>query len=218
MKEANKKSKKKVLLTYLILAACLLVIAAITVTVIFTVGHKSPDLSVDKPPIENPDDEDKPNQPNQPNQGDNDDDNKPTDVETGYKIPVNSAQVSTRFEFALSDVSQYRVHQGIDFEGTAGDSVYAALDGTVTGVAANHIIGESYVTITHADGISTTYRYIDVKDGLKVGDKVKRGDVIGTISAASAGYEFNQGAHLHFEMKQNGKNVDPEIYLDLVEK
>ncbi len=214
MKEENRKNKKKILLTYLILAACLLVIAAITVTVIFTVDRK-PDLSINNPnDIVKPDDSN-----NNDNEEDNDnDDNKPTDVETGYKIPVENAVVTTKYEFAHNEtLGQYRVHQGIDFEGKAGDSVCAVLDGTITEVVTDSTIGENYVTISHANGVTSTYKYINAKDGLKAGNTVKRGENIGTIAAAG-GYEMKQGEHLHFEMSVNGKSADPETYLDLVEK
>ncbi len=214
MKEENRKNKKKILLTYLILAACLLVIAAITVTVIFTVDRK-PDLSINNPnDIVKPDDSN-----NNDNEEDNDnDDNKPTDVETGYKIPVENAVVTTKYEFAHNEtLGQYRVHQGIDFEGKAGDSVCAVLDGTITEVVTDSTIGENYVTISHANGVTSTYKYINAKDGLKAGNTVKRGENIGTIAAAG-GYELKQGEHLHFEMSVNGKSADPETYLDLVEK
>lgn len=214
MKEEKKKSKKKVLLTYLMLAVCLLIIAAVTVTVIFTV-NRNPDLSIDNPnQTETPNDGNKEPDNNPGNEGPN----TPTDVETGYKIPVSSAVVTTRYEFAHNDtVGQYRVHTGIDFEGNAGDAVCAVLGGTVTKIVTGDKIGENYITISHADGVTSTYKYVEAKSGLKAGDTVTRGEIIGNITAAS-GYEINQGAHLHFEMNVNGKSADPEIYLDLVEK
>lgn len=220
MEKENKKSKKKILLTYLILAACLLVIAAITVTVVLTV-NRNPDLSIDNPnQNQTPDDDKNNDNDNQGGAGDDKpgDDTPTTTPETGYKIPVDSAVVTTRYEFALNEtIEQYRVHQGIDFEGSVGDSVFAVLDGTVTQVVTDSKIGENYVTISHADGVTSTYKYIEAKEGLKAGDSVKRGDVIGTIATAS-GYEMKQKDHLHFEMSVNGKSADPETYLDLVEK
>ena len=98
-----------------------------------------------------------------------------------------------------------------------GGEVCAVLAGTVTKVVTDHILGENYVTITHANNMTTTYKYITAKEGLKEGDTVKRGDVIGTIAAAS-GMEMKQGEHLHFEITVNGKLADPNIYLDIIEK
>ena len=240
MKEENQKSKKKILLTYLILAACLLVIAAITITVIFTVKRDVGDLNTNTPQIQQPDDtneadgkdkdKDKENDnkdddkeddnKGNDNEGDSSDgnDDAPTVSDSGYKIPVKNAVVSTAYEIAHNTTTnQIRVHQGLDFIGTAGDEVYAIADGTVTKLVTNSKIGENYVTITHADGMTSTYKYIDVLEGLEVGSTVERGEILGAIAAAN-GYEIHEGDHLHFEINVNGKNVDPQIYLDLVEK
>ena len=222
MKEENKKSKKKVLLTYLILALCLLVIAGVTVTVILTVGRSGNDNFIDDGQQTvtpgNGDEID-----NKPGNGEKPDDNKPDDDKptvnpTTMAMPVASGDVTSKYDF-MYDVTldRYCVHQGMDFEGAAGTNVCAVLDGTVTDVVTNHIIGENYVTLTHADGMTTTYKYIDAKANLKKGDTVKRGDVIGTIAQA-AGYETEQGEHLHFEIKINGKTADPDVYLDIAEK
>ncbi|MEL7340558.1 MAG: M23 family metallopeptidase, partial [Bacteroidota bacterium] len=46
---------------------------------------------------------------------------------------------------------------------------------------------------------------------VKVGDKIEKGDKIGEVG--STGYSF--GPHLHYEVRKNGKAVDPEDYLGL---
>ena len=220
MKEENKKSKKKILLTYLILAACLLVIAAITVTVIFTVNRNPNDNIIDN---NRPDDGNQGgnNGGNQGgNNGDNDDnqDDKSTISPDSYILPVETASITTRYDF-VHDVTldRYKVHTGMDFEGKAGTEVCAVQDGTVIDIVTDHIIGENYVTVSHANGVTSTYKYIEAKEGLKKGDSVKRGDVLGKIAPA-AGVEMKQGDHLHFEMSVNGKPADPDVYLDISEK
>lgn len=217
MKEENKKSKKKILLTYLILAACLLVIAAITVTVIFTVNRNPSDNIIDN----NRPDDDNQGGNNGGNQGGNNDDNqddKPTISPDSYILPVETASITTRYDF-VHDVTldRYKVHTGMDFEGKAGTEVCAVQDGTVIDIVTDHIIGENYVTVSHANGVTSTYKYIEAKEGLKKGDSVKRGDVLGKIAPA-AGVEMKQGDHLHFEMSVNGKPADPDVYLDISEK
>lgn len=225
MKDENKKSKKKVLLYYLILAACLLVIAAVTVTVIFTVKGNNSDITLENPGnsgTENPgnsgnkpDDTQKPDDKEPENPDDKD---KPTSSSTEFALPVKTTAVTSKYEFVYDQtLDRYCVHQGMDFEGKAGDEVCAVLDGTVSKVVTDHLLSENYVTITHANGISTTYKYIDAKSGLKEGDAVKKGDVIGTIAVAG-GMEMKQGEHLHFEVKVNGKTADPDVYLDILEK
>lgn len=220
MKEQNKKSKKKILLYYLILAACLLVIAAVTVTLIFTVGKRNDNVLDNNPGINKPDDGNNPGgDDNNPGGDDNKpDDDKPTGGDNEFGLPIANATVTTSYEFSYdTTLDRYCVHQGMDFQAKAGDEVCAVLAGTVTKVVTDHILGENYVTITHANNMTTTYKYIAAKEGLKEGDTVKRGDVIGTIAAAS-GMEMKQGDHLHFEITVNGKLADPNIYLDIIEK
>ena len=218
----GKKSKKKVLLYYLILAACLLVIAAVTVTLVFTVGKRN--NLTDGPQIEKPntDDNKDPNDGKTPDDGKNDDDkkpdNKPTNSDDSWGLPLESASITCGYEFTFDKtLIRYAVHQGMDFEANAGDNVLAARAGTVTAVVTDNILNENYVTITHSDGVTSTYKYIVAKEGLQVGDTVKRGDIIGTVAEAG-GMEMNDGAHLHFEIRVNGRTVDPDTYLDVVKK
>lgn len=222
--EKEKKSKKKVLLYYLILAACLLVIAAVTVTLVLTLGPKSPsDLIDNKPNVNTPDDtNNKPDDTNKPGDTnkdpDKDPDNKPTATTGVFGLPMQSAPVSAGYEFRYDEtLDRYCVHQGMDFEAAAGTDVCAVLEGTVAEVVTDHIIGENYVKIKHANGMTSTYKYIDAKSGLKVGDSVNCGDVIGKIAQAN-GMEMKQGEHLHLEISVNGKNADPDVYLEIVEK
>jgi murein DD-endopeptidase MepM/ murein hydrolase activator NlpD len=61
------------------------------------------------------------------------------------------------------------------------------------------------------------YRFVSETEGMKVGDKVEKGDVIATVAEAT-GEEYKDGAHLHFEVWKDGVNVDPASYLPLEEK
>ena len=211
--QEKKKSKKKILLSYLILAVCLLVIAAVTVSVVFTVNRNGgSDITIDKPDVP-----DNPNEPDKPDEPDN-----PVNTATEFILPTSNASLSKSYEeLCHTDADQYRAHMGIDFAGTAGDNVCAVLDGEVTAIIEN-VSPDNYteggvITLKHANGITTTYRYIDTAANLKIGDKVNRGAVIGTIAKA-CGNEASFGDHLHFELMVNGDWADPVTYLDIIEK
>ena len=73
------------------------------------------------------------------------------------------------------------------------------------------------IVVNHGDGLKSVYRFVDEAEGLKVGDSVARGEVIATVAEAN-GNEYKDGAHLHFEIRENGVNVDPTKYLTLEEK
>lgn len=108
-----------------------------------------------------------------------------------------------------------KMHNGVDLIGNGTtDYIVAFADGTVKSML-NTCSGKipsqgNYVTIDHGNGIQTVYYHM--KKGtvkVNVGQKVKRGDVLGYMG--NTGNSF--GAHLHFGIKINGTWVDPEPYL-----
>lgn len=227
MSEEKKTRKKKLLFRYLILAACILVVAAVTVTVVFAANDWfRSDITLDnvnKPTA--PDDTKDPDDPVSPVEPDNPDDgnkpaepDKPTVTETTFALPVSNMNVINVFDFG-KDVSlgHWHFHTGLDMAASAGSAVVACLDGTVDEVVIDDKLDGTTVTIQHENGLKTVYSYIDIKEGLKKGDKIKRGEQIGTVSEPE-GAEFKQEAHLHFEVIENGEKKDPAIFLDIAEK
>ena len=209
--EAPAKSRRKTVY-YIILAACALVlITAITLTVVFVT--KDDGVSIEQP--ENPDDgkdDEKPDDPEEPDQ--------PSDTEPVFSLPVQSATLGTTYTFWHNQtLNRYCLHTGIDFKAEAGTQVTAAYAGTVESITDTLLEGGK-VVIDHGNGLKTEYASIDVASGLKVGDAVTMGQAIGTVSAAAdaMGNEFAEGSHLHFEVLENGESIDPAAYLDYDEK
>ena len=210
--EGTVKVKRKSIY-YIIIAACALVLAAaIALTVIFvTMDNKTIDKPDDPSGTEEPDDNEDPDD-NEPDE--------PSDVEVVLSLPVQDATIGTTYTFWYnSTLNRYNLHQGIDFKADAGTEVTAAYAGTVESISDTLLEGGK-VVIDHGNGLMTEYASIDVFADLKVGDRVEQGDLIGTVSAAAdaMGNEYNEGAHLHFAVSENGKNIDPSTYLDLDEK
>lgn len=99
----------------------------------------------------------------------------------------------------------YKMHTGVDIAGAGcnGKNVVAAANGKV--ITAGWISGYGYtVMIDHGGGIVTLYAHSQ-KLLVKKGDTVKAGDVI--MLVGSTGYAT--GPHLHFEVRVNGKYVNP---------
>ena len=90
-------------------------------------------------------------------------------------------------------------------------------DGVIESVYTSDVLVGTQIVVDHGNGLKTVYEFVTAKEGLKAGDSVKKGDVIATVAEAT-GKEYKDGAHLHFEVLENGKTVDPAGYLTLEEK
>jgi len=102
-----------------------------------------------------------------------------------------------------------RMHEGVDFKADKGDPVYATGDGTIIYAGWQGGFG-NYIRIDHGDKIESAYAHLSrFESSLRVGKKVKRGDIIGY--AGSTG--LSAGPHLHYEIHVDGRSVDPLQYL-----
>ena len=219
----NQKNNKKRLLTYyLILGACILLIAAVTVTVIFAVRGNDNSFEIDNgggDVVDGGDQND--DDDNDDVNDDNDDDDEPSDdVSSAYEFiaPVAELDIINDYTFYYNKTLDcYHYHTGLDMAAEAGTQVLACVDGTVESITVGDILDGTKIVLSHADGVKTSYYFIDAAEGLEVGDTVKRGDVIGTV-AEPVGSEYKEGAHLHFEVTKNGELADPNDYLDIAEK
>jgi len=126
-------------------------------------------------------------------------------------LPVGNARISSPYGPRTHPVTGEvgKVHTGTDFAVPQGTSIHAADSGTV--LVAEWWSGYGYcVIIDHGGGMWTLYGHIR-EGGLKVkaGESVKRGQVI----AESGSTGRSTGPHLHFEVRIDGKAVDPMPYL-----
>ena len=208
-KQKTQPTKKRILTYYLILAACLLVIAAITVGVVFGV----------KPATNGPTIDAGQNQPEPPEDpGDGKDPVQDTSSKYEFIAPVKDVVVSQAHVFWHNKtLNVYRLHKGMDFQCDAGTEVVAAVDGTVKSVYVNDRLYGSMIELEHANGITTVYKFVEPNENLRAGASVNRGDVIGKIAAAT-GAENADGDHLHFEVYKDSKIEDPDTYLKLISK
>lgn len=98
-------------------------------------------------------------------------------------------------------------HSGLDIANKRGTPVFATADGKVASVRVNGGMGKM-IAIDHGFGLKTRYAHLD-KYNIKVGQRVKRGDLIGYMG--NTGY--STGPHLHYEVLMRGKPVNPYKYI-----
>ena len=100
-----------------------------------------------------------------------------------------------------------RQHQGIDLDGDTGDPVRAARSGEVILAGSRSGYGNTIV-IYHGLGYSTLYAHLS-SIAVEVGDQVTSGERIGAIGSSG----LSTGPHLHFELRVDGRAVDPSPLL-----
>lgn len=121
------------------------------------------------------------------------------------RAPVNFKYISSSFKPKRFHPVQkrWKAHRGIDYAAKTGTPVVAAGNGKVTHSTYNKFNG-NYVFIQHGNGIVTKYLHFS-KRKVKKGQRVKQGQVIGTVGATG----LASGPHLHYEFLLNGVHRNP---------
>jgi len=107
------------------------------------------------------------------------------------------------------DGESAELHPGIDFRGAKGDPVHVTADGNVVFTGRKGGYGNCII-VQHKNDFETLYghlSHIDVKEG----QSVKTGDVIGKVGSTGR----STGTHLHYEVRKNGKPINPVKFLTL---
>ena len=100
-----------------------------------------------------------------------------------------------------------KFHYGMDFTAPLGTDIYSTGDGVVERVTPSLRGYGNHVIINHGYGYKTIYAHLD-RFNVRVGQKVRRGDVIGFVGSTGA----SLAPHLHYEVELNGQKVDPSNY------
>lgn len=179
----------------IVAAASVLVVAAVvTLSIVFTMPKSEPAGGTVDPPVVD------------------------VDTEPKYVMPMTGATTGLGYAndklVYWETLEVWRTHPAIDFIGE-GD-VLAIRDGTVTDVEMHTTLDGNVVTVTHEDGYVSVYKSLGDEVKVKVGDKVKAGDKLG-VTSNSMMSELKTGAHLHLEVKKDGKPVDPSTVLPISE-
>lgn len=108
-------------------------------------------------------------------------------------------------------LEEWRAHTGVDITSDRGTPVKAVADGVVSDVRSDSYYGIT-VVVDHGNGLQSLYRNLATDETVSVNQKIKQGEVIGSIGNTAADESAEQ-AHLHFEVLKNNVSVDPMTYL-----
>ncbi|EHR70111.1 metalloendopeptidase-like membrane protein [Burkholderiales bacterium JOSHI_001] len=123
-------------------------------------------------------------------------------------VPVADVQVGSGFGFRHDPFTgRAALHTGLDFPTATGTPIQAAAGGVVLSTDYHHAYG-NLLEIDHGNGLVTRYAHTS-KIGVKVGDLVKRGQVVAEVGSTGR----STGPHLHFEVLLDSVPQNPARFL-----
>ncbi len=122
---------------------------------------------------------------------------------TGMMMPV-AGHITSNFGMRFHPVLGYtRMHAGVDIGASWGSPIRASADGVVS-FAGRHGGHGNFVRLEHGAGLGTGYGHmssIAVRDG----ERVREGQIIGYVGSTG----LSTGPHLHYEMYDHGRTINP---------
>lgn len=108
-------------------------------------------------------------------------------------------------------LGEWITHNGVDIKADKTTVVMSAAEGTVKSIKNDPRYGLT-VVIEHTNGFSSVYSNLLTAEFIVENEKVKQGQTIGTVGT-TATFEISDEPHLHFEIKKDGENLDPTLYI-----
>ena len=124
-------------------------------------------------------------------------------------MPADINSISSGFGYRRDPFNgSGTMHSGLDFRAPHGAPIHAAAAGRVSFVGVKSGYG-NVVEINHGSGMVTRYAHMS-RFNTRVGTVISAGDVIGAIGSTGR----STGPHLHFEVRINGRAVNPRPFLE----
>jgi murein DD-endopeptidase MepM/ murein hydrolase activator NlpD len=122
--------------------------------------------------------------------------------------PGDPTWLTSGYGFRIDPFTKRRTaHHGIDLAGPYGLDIHCSGEGTVTQAHVSRYGYGKEVVVDHGYGFTSRYAHLqDIH--VKVGQKLKRGEVLGTLGNTGR----STGPHLHYEIRENGRPVNPMYF------
>ncbi len=130
-------------------------------------------------------------------------------IPSGY--PLRNVHLTSGFGMRRHPVlDRSAMHGGVDMRAKRGTPVYATADGVAEWAALHKRSGlGKMIKLVHNYGFSTTYAHLDNIE-IKVGDYVRRGDLIGHTGNTG----ISSAPHLHYEVRHLHRRLDPKPFME----
>lgn len=112
-------------------------------------------------------------------------------------------------------LDHWTTHRGIDISCANGAEVHCPWNGKVEEIYEDDSLGIT-VRVSHSDGLESLYSNLRTGCPVKAGQRLNAGDLIGYVGETAVA-ECGDGAHLHFEVRKDGRSVDPAEYVTVTE-
>ena len=121
------------------------------------------------------------------------------------RTPLDAARITSGFGMRTHPIKGYsKMHRGVDFGAPMGTPIMAAGDGVVAFRGWKGGYG-NFLLISHNGKYETAYGHLSRFAKLKVGDRVKQGQVVAYVGSTG----MSTGPHLHYEVREAGNQVNP---------
>lgn len=128
-------------------------------------------------------------------------------------LPVRKGSITSTFGYRTDPFTgRAAFHSGMDFSGPQGTDIYAVAPGVVSYAGLKSGYG-NVIEVTHGNGYVTRYAHAQSLVA-KVGDLVTKDQLIAYMGSTGR----STGTHLHYEVLENGKQIDPATYINIAMK
>jgi len=122
-------------------------------------------------------------------------------TQAGIRPPLDEVKITQGY---------HAFHPAIDFDGLTGDPIYPILKGKIEAIIFARFALGNHIIINHGNGLKSVYAHLS-KIEVSSGEEVENDRIIGKVGATGRAF----GDHLHLEVIDNGRHINPRTLLGI---